>query len=1138
MNRTRREAACRARRRTPLHCALLALILLAGCTRQPGAVRPALASVEQVRKLGSAPVRSQIPVRINGVLTFYDGASDYCFIQDSTGGIRVQLARDQALPAVGWQVLASGFASVGGAAPAITDGHIAAIHASALPLPVPVPVSTAQLGDPAYQYRRVTFDGIVRSVFSDRPGLVTLQIHRQNTAVLASVPASYLIVNNDWVDTEVQATGVLAANIGENSGNQLAQIWVSGTGDLDRVHQPVPLDVLPVSKVRDLQRLGPGGQPLHRVRLQGSSYVPRRGSVGVADETGRMPILPVSPAFNPAPALDVAGFVAWTRNGPVLESAVPVNWPTKKGPSHVPAADSVLTTALAVHRLPLAAAQRGYAARLRAVVTFSDSANELLFVQDPTDGIFIERSPKDKTPLAAGDEVEVNGVSTANFAPDIGLARVRVLGHPGLPAPVEGRFGSSYWGREDCRWVEFEGVVERVEQGRGDTLMSLAWGKNTYKAHVLAPLASLAHLVDSDVTLRGVCGALFNNNHQLLGIQMFLPGADCIRVLRPGHPDPFSQPPIPIADLLQFSKEHDMGHLARVQGTVTFSNRSGTTWIRDATGAVLLRGHDPAGLSLGDLVDVVGFPEIQGFGPGLRGSQLKRLHAGIPPPPIHVSAADALEGSVHGQIVAIEGKLVDQFQQPGERVLVVASGQTIFNAILGDRQTERPLKTGAHVRLTGICNVEVEQTQDLILPRSFQILLRSPADIVLIGQPPWLTADRILPILGGAALLMIAALSWVVLLRKRVRAQTFALRAQTVQLQAAHVRTRDALRKAWEATSLDLDSKRILEMIARDEHVELIVDRIAEAVALHSEGAVCAVLLNPPHGPRACIVPPMPSGWQEALEQIAIHSISFSQGFQGLQGFTADPAWEKFLDTLQNVRFSSYCAAPIVSDGATIGAIAAFFRDEREALGTPGAQLSLWANIVALALDRRRMHDQLSYRAQHDNLTTLPNRAALYERLETEINHCSRTTGLMGILYVDLDGFKRINDTYGHDAGDEVLKETARRLARSVRRDDTVARIGGDEFVVLLPSLGRREDAPQIADKIKAALREPIYVNNQRYVVSASVGIGIWPTDGDSPDSLLRFADSQMYTDKKARWFDGSLEPADSPTPAPAGLPI
>jgi diguanylate cyclase (GGDEF)-like protein len=792
---------------------------------------------------------------------------------------------------------------------------------------------------------------------------------------------------------------------------------------------------------------------------------------------------------------------------------------------HTPAPGSTLTTALAVHQLPLIAAQRAYPVRLHAVVTYFDPANRLLFVQDRSDGIFVEVTGNESVSMRAGDDVEVTGVTIADFAPDVADARIKVLGHSGLPAPESASFESANLGREDCRWIELGGIVQHVAEGKGDALLTLAWGTDTYKAHVLAPAGVLAHLVDAEVKLRGVCGALFNGKHQMLGIQMYVPGAECIRVLRAAAPDPFSMPATPITDLLRFSRAPDMGHRVRLRGTVTYPSQSGPTWIRDSTGGVMIQDHDAVALAAGDLVDVVGFPEIAGFGPALRGARVQRRQPGAVPAPLRVTAQEATKRDLDGELVQIEGKLVDQLQLPAEQILAVASGEIIFNANLPVRGGAQPLQSGTRLRLTGICSVEAQPSYDLIPPRTFRLLLRSPADVVILGLPPWLTADRVLPILAGAALLLIAALAWAALLRKRVRSQTFVLRAQTVQLQTAHQTTRDALRKTCEAESLGLDSNRILELIARDEPVALIVDHIAEAVALHSEGAVCAILLEAQHGPQVCVVPALPAGWLEVLGRIDPRSVSFSPEFRPPKQFSADPAWAGFIDSQPGARFRAFCSAPIVVDAATAGVIGAFFRDEKRTANMPAPQLGLWCNVAALALDRRRLHDQLSYRAQHDGLTGLPNRALLYEKLEAEIVRASRAGGLLGVLYMDLDGFKQINDTHGHDAGDVVLQEAAKRLLHGVRRGDTVARIGGDEFVVLLPLLGSREDAAQIADKIAAALREPIYSNHQRLSVTACVGIAVWPLDGDRPNPLLRFADAQMYGEKRRRWC-GAPEPA------------
>jgi len=1071
-------------------------------------------------------------VRIQGILTYFDGNSSHCFVQDSTGGIRVNLAPGQILPATGWRVEASGLASSGGPAPAMVEAHLAALGAGVQP--PSVSVSPSNLQDPAYAYKRVAVAGVVQSVSPERPGLLTFEIRAGNATVWATVLAPLASMNEEWVDAEVRASGVLAES--SDGGATRPALWISSPGDIRRTRPAMPLAALRISKIGALLALGPARSPGHRVRVRGVPRTPAQGGMAVMDETGQIAVGIGQFAPDPnAKALDVGGFLVWPHGRPVLERAVLIDGVEVKDRNQIPASGSTLTTALGVHQLPLSAAARAYPVRLRAVVTYYDPGDHLLFVQDSSDGIFVELSEKETASMRPGDEVDVVGVTTADFAPDVAEARIRVLGHPGLPAPTTPRFGQVSWGREDCHFIELEGVVQRVAQGRADSLLTLAWGSNTYKAHVPASAESLAHLLDADVKLRGVCGALFNGKRQMLGIQMFVPGTECIRVLREPSADPFSMAVTPIADLLQFSRASDMGHCVRLRGTVTYPNRSGCTWLRDATGGVMIQDHDAEGLAVGDLVDVVGFPGIAGFSPALRGARVKRLQPGAPPAPVRVTSLEAMKGDLDGQLVQIEGKLVDRLQRPAGQVLSVEAGDTIFAAQLPSGGADQPLELGTRLRLTGICSVEVEQSHDLIVPRTFRLLLRTPADVVILGRPPWLTAKRVVPILAGAALLMIAALAWVGLLRKRVRAQTLALTAQTVQLQAAHQTTRDALRQARGAESLGLDSKRIVELIARDEPVGPIVQHIAEAVAVHCEGAVCAILLGPPYGPRVSVAPALPAGPLDVLGRIDIRSVSFRPEFRAAREYSDDPAWKACIDSQLNARFRTFCSAPIVVDGATAGAIAAFFPEDRRCGDAQGAQLGLWCNIAALALDRRRLHDRLAYRAQHDGLTGLPNRALLYESLDQEIERASRGRRLLGMLYLDLDGFKQINDTYGHAAGDAVLQEAARRMTQTVRRGDTVARIGGDEFVVLLPMLGRSEDARQVADKIVQELRKPIQSGHHWLSVSACAGVAIWPLDGDRPDSLLRFADAQMYGDKRRPLGDAPAESRDQPVASSLG---
>ncbi|MEZ5615320.1 MAG: EAL domain-containing protein [Rhodocyclaceae bacterium] len=181
--------------------------------------------------------------------------------------------------------------------------------------------------------------------------------------------------------------------------------------------------------------------------------------------------------------------------------------------------------------------------------------------------------------------------------------------------------------------------------------------------------------------------------------------------------------------------------------------------------------------------------------------------------------------------------------------------------------------------------------------------------------------------------------------------------------------------------------------------------------------------------------------------------------------------------------------------------------------------------------ERKRFEQKLSEMASFDNLTGLPNRNLLNDRLGQALSHTRRNNGLMAVGFVDLDRFKVINDTLGHDAGDELLKEIARRLSGSLRACDTVARQGGDEFVVVLTDLTRPEDATVVAQKLLEALTPPVNLCGREIVPGASLGFALYPQDGDSLQSLLMSADKAMYTAKQAgrgqyRFFDPEMNRA------------
>jgi diguanylate cyclase (GGDEF)-like protein/PAS domain S-box-containing protein len=177
----------------------------------------------------------------------------------------------------------------------------------------------------------------------------------------------------------------------------------------------------------------------------------------------------------------------------------------------------------------------------------------------------------------------------------------------------------------------------------------------------------------------------------------------------------------------------------------------------------------------------------------------------------------------------------------------------------------------------------------------------------------------------------------------------------------------------------------------------------------------------------------------------------------------------------------------------------------------------------------------MAYQAQHDALTTLPNRAVLNDRLSTAVALARRRGTRVGVCFIDVDGFKNVNDTYGHTAADRVLTAVARRLRRALRASDTVGRYGGDEFVVVLPALDHVQDAVTVVEAVQRAMATPHQIGEQAVTVSASIGVSVFPDHAEEAESLLARADAAMYEAKRAargtfRLATVSSRPSRSPT--------
>jgi diguanylate cyclase (GGDEF)-like protein/PAS domain S-box-containing protein len=173
------------------------------------------------------------------------------------------------------------------------------------------------------------------------------------------------------------------------------------------------------------------------------------------------------------------------------------------------------------------------------------------------------------------------------------------------------------------------------------------------------------------------------------------------------------------------------------------------------------------------------------------------------------------------------------------------------------------------------------------------------------------------------------------------------------------------------------------------------------------------------------------------------------------------------------------------------------------------------AGIAEDVTDRKLAEERLLQLAHYDTLTSLPNRVLFYDRLKQVLAQAKRNQWIVGVLFVDLDRFKNVNDTLGHAVGDELLQQVSERLTRSVRSGDTVGRLGGDEFAIVLSSLSSSQDANLVAQKIMTSFAEPFKLGGSEIYVTASIGITLYPDDSSDQDTLIRNADSAMYRAKE-----------------------
>ena len=176
--------------------------------------------------------------------------------------------------------------------------------------------------------------------------------------------------------------------------------------------------------------------------------------------------------------------------------------------------------------------------------------------------------------------------------------------------------------------------------------------------------------------------------------------------------------------------------------------------------------------------------------------------------------------------------------------------------------------------------------------------------------------------------------------------------------------------------------------------------------------------------------------------------------------------------------------------------------------------LKIFGARAGAEMERKRTESAMRDLAYHDALTGLPNRILLNDRLDMALLQAQRNKSLVGLLYIDFDHFKQVNDTLGHDIGDQLLQAVGNRLKECLRQQDTVARLGGDEFILLLPEISNQEDAGKLAQKLLEKIRPTFKIEEHKLNITLSIGISLYPKDGKDVKSIIKCADQALYSAK------------------------
>jgi diguanylate cyclase (GGDEF)-like protein len=358
------------------------------------------------------------------------------------------------------------------------------------------------------------------------------------------------------------------------------------------------------------------------------------------------------------------------------------------------------------------------------------------------------------------------------------------------------------------------------------------------------------------------------------------------------------------------------------------------------------------------------------------------------------------------------------------------------------------------VRVSGICTLENSNPFEREVP--FDILMRTPDDIVMIAPPSRLNLRNLMLLVGLLLVVVFVVIARGWALERKMRRQTTAI-SMLLEAEAELERRRSG----------------ILEDINGVRSLGEILNEIAAIVSFELQGAPCWCEVS--DGARLGFHPQEPQSLRIVQAEIPARS------------------------------------------GPALGTLFAAFDAKTTARPTENEALLVGARLATLAIETRRRDADLHHRSEFDLLTDVHNRFSLEKRLDAQIDEARQNAGIFGLIYIDLDKFKQVNDLYGHHLGDLYLQEVTLRLKRQLRPGDLLARLGGDEFAVLLPAVRNRAGVDEVVRRLEHSFNDPFFLEGHTLQGTASFGVALYPEDSATADDLLNAADAAMYAAKNSK---------------------